>query len=135
MNDCRTCKYAGNNADDRCRGCWKDGVWRRREAADLEGNTVKSFEAGWNIGYMRGLEDGKAIANPKWIPVEEKLPPKCTYIPEHTEYVLVFRNGGDIDLAYYSDYTDMWHGNFETYDHVIAWMPLPEPYKPKEETP
>lgn len=108
MKDCRSCKHKGNNAEDRCRGCWKDGVWRKWVAAEE--------------------------VSP-WIPVDEKFPPKCSLIPWYTEDVLVCLMNGDIDIAYYSEYTDIWYGDFGTYDHVIAWMPLPEPYKPKEETP
>lgn len=72
--------------------------------------------------------------NFSWILIYEKFPPKCSYFPEHTEDVLVLLMDGSIDVAYYSEYTDMWYGEFETYDHVIAWMPLPESYKPNEET-
>lgn len=56
----------------------------------------------------------------QWIPIEEKK-------PECLQDILVqYQNGNiDIDNIYYG-------GDFnyeELYGRVIAWMPLPEPYK------
>lgn len=64
---------------------------------------------------------------PEWIPISERL-------PEEGLTVLTFDTNGDIEFGAYEDgtwewlaesCTDYWTGN----DVVIAWMPLPEPYK------
>ena len=54
----------------------------------------------------------------KWIPVNKKLPDK------NGDYLVTTRgNYNDIiDIAYYNG---IWHKA----NKVIAWMPLPEPYK------
>lgn len=68
----------------------------------------------------------------KWIPVSERLPDV-----DGGEY-LVYRKTDAfikrpfcIDIArWYSDDTE--NNGFNKYSEVIAWMPLPEPYKEEE---
>lgn len=73
----------------------------------------------------------------KWIPVSERL-------PDDEDYVLVCYEDGHIRTAYYYIDTNIYPSEFEDccetgwYNYnedfmykqdVIAWMPLPEPYK------
>lgn len=105
MEDCRTCKYAGNNAKDRCRGCWKGGVWQKWEAAEEES---------------------------PWIPVTERLPDKS--MGNCSEEVLV-DDGGIILIGWYDYAAREWTADeYVRLELVNAWMPLPKPYK-QEETP
>lgn len=72
--------------------------------------------------------------NQGWIPVTERLPkPGKRYL-----VTAVWKDG---DFETHSIYTfvygtdELWHSyNYEPVSHceVIAWMPLPEPYKPEE---
>lgn len=67
--------------------------------------------------------DGKMLTG--WIPVEERLP--------ETEdgYIHVMVSMDD-DFVCTTDYTD--DDGFELWDdsgEVVAWMPLPEPYRPE----
>ena len=68
--------------------------------------------------------DAQPTVEPKWIPVSEKLPEtKGTYLVS-TE----FENYVFVETAYYQE------GKFLNDDElvcegVLAWMPLPEPYK------
>lgn len=61
----------------------------------------------------------------RWIPCSERL-------PETDELMLVTcksKNGNyTVNRAYYWDKTESWHGS-GTMASVIAWMPLPEPYR------
>ena len=56
---------------------------------------------------------------PKWIPVSESLPIPPTFCLVTTDG----SHGDVIDIALYM--SDGWHKASE----VLAWMPLPEPYK------
>lgn len=57
-----------------------------------------------------------ALKQPSWIPVTERL-------PEERGYYLTTTKNGEV----YCDYWD--EDNFNRTELVIAWMPLPEPYK------
>lgn len=57
-----------------------------------------------------------AQPEPKWIPCSERLPEKDGYYLTTTMYYQVYR--------------DYWNGdNWDRTEMIIAWMPLPEPYK------
>ena len=67
----------------------------------------------------------KHTKNDGWIPVEERL-------PENGHSVLICGIHGWIDVGWYIRGT--WSTGFsaaEIVKEVVAWMPLPEPYKPK----
>lgn len=84
-------------------------------------------------GCCRKSEVPKA----KWIPVSERL-------PEMDESVLICTDKGEMTVAYHtlkewSEKETEWFvfgtlGFALTYedDEVLAWMPLPEPYKGEE---
>lgn len=57
----------------------------------------------------------------RWIPVSERL-------PEENEMVIVTSEFGNVTLSTYWKKSYFWDDN-----HVIAWMPLPEPYKAESE--
>lgn len=69
--------------------------------------------------YQKGYEDGKQDATTQWIPVSERL-------PDIGERVLISKVNGHIDIDYV-DEEKHWHWVFD--DWVVAWKPLPEPYK------
>ncbi len=81
--------------------------------------------------YFVPLEATKQIIlkhiNDGWIPVEERLP------ETEQEHVLACRRDGSIDTARYSSYSDRWYvGSMCSVSlDVIAWRPLPEPYRPE----
>lgn len=60
-----------------------------------------------------------------WIPVSERL-------PKENEEVLITLAHGNATWAYL--YQGKWHTMFSAYpiERVIAWQPLPEPYKEVE---
>lgn len=73
----------------------------------------------YNTAYVRGGNAKDLLEpRPKWIPVSERL-------PEVNQKVLVSTRDLEVDImcdcCYRSDY-------FE-YPNVLAWQPLPEPYK------
>lgn len=68
--------------------------------------------------YEKGYADAKAEMG--WIPCSESLPEKDGYYLTTTMYYQVYR--------------DYWNGdNWDRTEMVIAWMPMPEPYKGGQE--
>lgn len=72
----------------------------------------------------KAFELGKAEAN-RWIPCSERL-------PETDDMMLVTckpkKGEPNVNRAYFMN--GYWHGS-GSMSNVIAWMPLPEPYKPE----
>lgn len=72
----------------------------------------------------------KALEQTRWIPVSEELPPIA-------HRVLVSATNGEVFIARYHSF-DKW--TFEptrisyayNKDSIVAWMPLPEPYRESE---
>ena len=78
--------------------------------------------------------------NDGWISVEERLPMRTLdeKINESYQKYLVFIDGvdgWDIDIAVYNFWNDKkWreaHDGYGEIENVIAWRPLPEPYRPE----
>ena len=84
----------------------------------------------------------------KWISIKERLP------EEADDYLVCFKGHGEVAIVYFGPEYSEWDTNFEprenfmafltedpfdegTFtnditDDIIAWMPLPEPYKEDE---
>ena len=78
--------------------------------------------------------------NDGWIPVEERLPERTLDEKINKSYkkYLAFIDsvdGWDIDIAVYDFWNDKkWreaHDGYGEIENVIAWRPLPEPYRPE----
>ena len=79
--------------------------------------------------------------NDDWISVEESLPERTLDEKLNKSYkkYLVFIDsvdGWDIDMALYDFWNDKkWreaHDGYGEIENVIAWRPLPEPYRPEQ---
>ncbi|WP_321028203.1 DUF551 domain-containing protein [Eisenbergiella tayi] len=83
------------------------------------------------------IMDGRMLTG--WIPVSERLPEEprnpideeegAYDLPNLTEYNVTIADAQEATTLYYAG-DDVWIDNCGNYYHVIAWMPLPEPYKP-----
>lgn len=72
----------------------------------------------------------KALEQTRWIPCAERLPEKDGYYLVTTKWKSRYLGDVYIDatMARYREKSKEW-----TYNHVIAWMPLPAPYKEESE--
>ena len=71
----------------------------------------------------------------RWIPVEERLPEKDDFVlvtVSGTYNHLTFSDA--LQLASYTEDDGWFIESYPEWDdpNVIAWMPLPEPYRPEE---
>lgn len=83
--------------------------------------------------YQKGYEDGKKdICNDNdWIPVEERLPEESGHYLVQLSRKIPYENFADRVVMLY----DGEEKAFLDYESlIIAWRPLPEPYKPKKVT-
>lgn len=70
----------------------------------------------------------------KWIPVSERLPKESEYVGNVCKYYLIQDEYGDMHVAHYNKIG--WipiHSLKALGDEVMAWMPLPQPYKAESE--
>lgn len=75
-----------------------------------------------------------------WIPCDERLP-EYNALSEYYESVIVTLDDGRVvdgcyrnkDKEWWVDAADGEHYSINATGHVIAWMPLPDPYRGKEE--
>lgn len=80
---------------------------------------------------------GKEIGTMKWIPVTEKLPETEKW-PNWGEYLTCDKDGY-ISVTHWADgwsCSMMRDGSIyrkHEYNDVVAWMPLPKPYKEEED--
>lgn len=67
------------------------------------------------------LKDEPAVEVPQWIPCSERL-------PVNYNNILICQRDGYVNVGYCSlnGFKDV---NSYPYKDVVAWMPLPEPYK------
>lgn len=86
-------------------------LWRHEIS---ERNTEGEIRRALNMG-MAAIKREQ-----RWIPVSERLPEK------NGEYLITGRQGAVNKRRYHDGH---WYGNWS----VLAWMPLPEPYRAESE--
>lgn len=91
------------------------------------------------IDAFRWFCDSEEIEQPKtdWIPCEERLP-ECEWGSESEELMYQLKDTDSIEVGYYGEggrYRDKYFRTYRDYfegvdaSDVIAWQPLPAPYK------
>lgn len=106
----------------------------RRDTID---GTVKVFSGKEIISILQGLPD----ANQKWISVKKQLPENPTQNYNMMLYLVCLKNGAMTTLSWCDGWNccfnedDTIYRDSEIKDDVVAWMPLPQPYKENEECP
>lgn len=96
-----------------------------------------------NIDWEKAIEAYKARRQDEWTPVSERLPEEKLFNPSGSDFgfdfeeVLCTTIWGDVRAYKYGkpighDKPHFWFGAGIMDDYVIAWKPMPEPYKEAE---
>lgn len=72
--------------------------------------------------------------NNGWIPCSKRLPKYDEdyfgkYNNNHRQYIVMCKGSYEPTVAYFSKEKTWYYNDFIKFNDVIAWQPLPEPYK------
>ena len=84
---------------------------------------VKHLERGWTEETVEAIEMGiHALKETQWIPCSAKMP------EDNTDVIVCFYSGTVTEMRYWRN--GIFQGIYEhTTKSIVAWMPLPKPYK------
>ena len=90
--------------------------------------------------YLKAMEMAiKALEKQKdngWIPCSKRLPKYDEeYFEKHNnnrQYIVMCKDSYAPTVAYFSKEKTWYYNDFVKFNDVIAWQPLPEPYKESE---
>ena len=91
----------------------------------------ESYDLGRNVGWNECLETIQMNKNNSWIPVEERLPESDGFYLATLDGEICGQEEAFTGLAEFEH--GKWIDDEEGYKCVLAWQPLPEPYKGGEE--
>ena len=88
-----------------------------------EGHHTDEGKIAWHLNTILPFFT-KLLEQPQtgWIPCSERL-------PETFEDRLVATSDGEVEMAWYNANYKRWFGSLTTVENVVAWQPLPQPYK------
>lgn len=125
------------------REAYKDAISRRAVLDTLdkmdsvldEDRTVETYKELLTACY-KDLPSVTSVCKQKWIPCNERLPKADEYNGDVAKYYLVQNEYGDMLVARYT-HSDYWEQIYQLKpigDEIVAWMPLPDPYKAEMES-
>ena len=122
-------KPAANSEDAISRQAVMDGLGKYHEGADLH---IDGLTYAYDL--VCKLPSVSTEKTGRWIPVSEKLPEENEYIGDVCKYYLIQDEYGDMHVAHLSNVGWIPMDSLKAIgNEVIAWMPLPQPYKGESE--
>lgn len=120
--------------DDMTREELLEEIDRERKWLDEAGYTAYNIDIVFSSLYknIKALEQEPKTG---WITVSERLPDGCDYrscYEVEDGAVLWTNEDGLVGMGYYYESTKTWSDIEDNPIAVIAWMPLPEPYRESE---
>ena len=99
----------------------------REEAIDLLDNLIGFVEDNHGSDYDEALKVAIKALEQTWIPVSERLPENGNYLVTMADNDC--KDVRYLEISWFNPITKWSLGNTD----VVAWMPLPEPYKAESE--
>ena len=103
-----------------------DTIYRQDAIEVIKGNSFAPGVDYMEINGYGAIEDIRALPSADrpqgWIPCSERLP------KENTEVLMSLEWGIDIGECRNGDWHSEWINHYDD-DDVLAWMPLPKPWK------
>lgn len=126
---CTECKYYGVFTCECPVTCVSQDPWRPDEyiRGYQKGKADAKLSQEMQEAFLKGVREAAESVKPRWILCSEKL-------PEENIHVLCQFYMGGMAECYHSH--GMWHivGGYRiSCDEVVAYMPLPEPYREEDE--
>lgn len=85
---------------------------------------------------IRVIKEVEKEYNNGWIPCSERLPKYDEeYFEKHNndrQYIVMCNSAYEPTVAYFSKEKEWYYNDFVKFNDVIAWQPLPDPYKESE---
>lgn len=101
---------------------YPDYMTVRKYLYQMPSAQAKSDTGLYADGFADGYKQGKKDAQPEWIPCSERLP------DESGKYLVTCRKFGKLETTWNIFYGGD-HASWLWNDEIIAWMPLPEPWR------
>lgn len=135
IEECGECPLERICDTDECTHVWERFLESKVKEDGVEIEEQRSYEADNAQNYNKALEHDADIIrkqiNAGWIPVEERLPTRGECEKDNNEF-FVQTNTGERFSCEYDPLANgfdnpLWCCNVP----VVAWRPLPEPYRPE----
>ena len=99
--------------------------------AEMQGRCTTKAALIQNSKIWQQIKDLPS-AEPRWIPVAERLPEPVAP-SQRRGWFLTSNQYGSVTLTCYEFETSPFREGWQTDMTILAWMPLPEPYKRSED--
>ena len=96
---------------------------------DIEVATKDAYEHGYADGWKERFGEPDERPQDEWIPVSERLPDTDGHYLVTKDISAVSKDIFEVDSIEYSKESGEYNNGFWSSFSIIAWKPLPEPYK------
>lgn len=133
IEECGECPLERICNEDECTHVWERFLEAKVKEDGVEIEEQRSYEADNAQNYNKALEHDADIIrkqiNAGWIPVEKRLPEEDGFYIATIDGEIAGQEESFVGLAEFED--DFWVDDDIDYKCIIAWRPLPEPYRPE----
>lgn len=101
------------------------------QAIDIVQEVAEEYNGGWIPVKTRPMTEEEKEHYSEYLVDGNGMIYECT-LPNDGQEVLITSKFGHVDKTIFCTDCGNYFENYEDYDEVVAWQPLPEPYKESE---